>query len=319
MTSGVPAERRRPIASKVLDTTSVGSRCRCRAPRRATREWGPGSPLPWPRRPLLRRRVSLRSTPGRRGTIPGRAAFGSVVVRPSEPEVDQLDRFPVSVGGRGRQQHVVGLEVAVDDPRAVQVDERLRQFEGDGGGPWRIENALVDAVLQRAAVDPLEHQIRPVPPDPRGMDGDHPRVGQSREQPRLAERAVPPGFAVNRVRGEELDGDRSADRRVAGTVDRGHAAPAVERDAVIPGDGRCFLADIVGERPRLRPQGPQPPLEGEDSACSSGGGGRRRDRRRQRAAGLSCAARADGGPVLGPFGTRGEALRAQERVGGRDP
>ena len=89
------------------------------------------------------------------------------------------------------EQHVRGLDVAVDEPVRVGRVERVRDLRGDGDGPLRRQGAL--APQQRLEVGPVDVAHRDEQAAvglARLVDRDDVRVVEARREPRLAEHPV---------------------------------------------------------------------------------------------------------------------------------
>jgi hypothetical protein len=125
------------------------------------------------------------------------------------------------------EQHVLGLDVAVHQALAVRRLQRPPDLDrvGDGLGDGQRPVAP-DAVLQRLALDVLEHDER-VPLVVAGVD-DGNDVGV-RHLGRGARLAAEP-LELDAVLGDRgvhhLDGDRALQHLVEGAIDRRHPAGA---------------------------------------------------------------------------------------------
>ena len=136
-----------------------------------------------------------------------------------EPEVGQ-ERAPPRA-----REHVLGLEVAVQDPRGVGRAERAREVAPDLGDLVRREGtAPVEAVLERAALDQIEDQVGDPRLFPRVVDGDHVGVAELRERATLAEEAAPRRGVDAAPLEEELERDAAPGARVVGLDHHAHAA-----------------------------------------------------------------------------------------------
>ncbi len=144
-------------------------------------------------------------------------------------------------------EHVVRLDVAMDDPVAVREAQRRedlpRVLDGDRN---RRRPAGDDQLLQRAAVEVLHGDVvRPLRLAA-VVDRDDVRMRQRRCVLRLAAEALDELVVVRVAVVEDLDGDAAAQLLVLGEVDVGHAA-----GAELPHD----LVATVEERADERVQG----------------------------------------------------------------
>ena len=150
-----------------------------------------------------------------------------------EPEVGE-DRAAVVV-----DEHVVGLEVAVDDAGVVRVLQPEAHFFQIAPGGRAVERALVEDVPQRSALDERHGDEDDVGGHDEVVDGEdvgvvEPREGLCLELEALEERAV-----VLQRRRQGLEGDLATERLLDGAVDDGHAARAEALLDVVVGDSRA--------------------------------------------------------------------------------
>ena len=100
--------------------------------------------------------------------------------RPGQSEVGDLD-LPVTT-----DDDVLGLDVAVDDPRRVGCPERAEdRLEDREGLPRRERRLLVDDVPQRLALDELHHEEDVAVVLALVEDGDDVGVAEAGRRPRL--------------------------------------------------------------------------------------------------------------------------------------
>ena len=182
------------------------------------------APAPGPRRPA--------SPPPSRGRVEPRRRRprGRCRSRPASPSSRPRRRRRRG----GREQHVLGLDVAVHDALRVGVGQRRRQVARqprqvvEGQRPARVE-----ALAQRRALDALHDHVQPARLLEGVVDGDDVRVDEARQRPRLRQQ---PRRRLRRLRrlaaGREqvqrqaLDRHRAVEQRVAGGE---HLAPAAPR------------------------------------------------------------------------------------------
>ena len=179
-----------------------------------------------------------RHVRGRTHRHAGHGQSGRVVLPDAGP--DRLGEAEIGELGRaiGSEQDVGRLDVAVEDPARVEVDERLadlqhhlgrldpgqaltavdRRFEGDAG--HQFEGHPVDAVLGAVA-----------------GDRHHVRVGQRVRQLGLAPETGHGLLVLGGLAGQHLDRDMRAAGQRTRLVDRGHRAGAEPFEQLIPGDG----------------------------------------------------------------------------------
>ncbi len=143
-------------------------------------------------------------------------------------EVEQLRRHP---RGRVDEQHVLGLEVAVQDAGLV---DRV-QPRADGAnqahrfvGRHRLSRAKL--LAQRPPVDQLHHQVRAgARGDAEVVDLDEVRMAQLRRQPRLVAQAVDVRRRRQAIGPQDLDGDLAREGQLGRAVDDTHPAAPDER------------------------------------------------------------------------------------------
>ena len=157
------------------------------------------------------------------------------VLRLRDAEVGQ------PAGPVARDQHVRGLDIAVDDPRGVDGLERAEELSRE---PPRIElerGAVGDAAGERLALDVLHHQVGALRLATEVVDGDEIRMRKARGEAGLAAKAAQIGLVVGETVGEQLHRHRSPEALVAREPDRGHAAGAKDTfEPVALGEQRSF-------------------------------------------------------------------------------
>ena len=153
-------------------------------------------------------------------TVPG-LGVPDRVERADDPEVGHL-RAALVV-----QEHVLRLDVAVDEPLSVRECERAADLEAElEHPPDRQRAAALDELLQVLAVDELEDdELLPVllaAVDHR----DDVRMRELRDCARLAPEAVDVLLVLAVVLVQDLQRDVPLEQRVEGAVDGRHAARA---------------------------------------------------------------------------------------------
>ena len=101
--------------------------------------------------------------------------------------------------------HVVGLDVAVDDPAPVREARRLEDLDDEGDGEGRVERAVVaDELLERAARQVLHRDVVGAVPLAAVEDADDVGVLQARRRSR------PRGGSARRTRRRPRSADAAA-------------------------------------------------------------------------------------------------------------
>ncbi len=151
-----------------------------------------------------------------------------------DPQVGQLHR------ATGTEQHVGGLDVAVDDPPLVDRVKAGRHPGEDPQGLRGLEAALaVEQLAERLALDVL-HDDDQVPVGGRHhvIDGDEVRMADRGAHERLAPQPAEPPYVG--VAAHLLERDAAPEHRVLGEVDGRHpAGPEGRDDAVSVRGCRC--------------------------------------------------------------------------------
>ena len=150
------------------------------------------------------------------------------MLRPRDPEVGDL-RVAVP------HQHVLRLDVAVDDAVRVRKGKGATDLDGELQGPSHRQGPRApDQLLQVLALDVLEddvlHPVRLAPVD----DGDDVRVVEPRDGERLAPEALDVLGVVGVALVQDLHGDASAELVVACPVDARHPAGARQLLDLVP-------------------------------------------------------------------------------------
>jgi hypothetical protein len=152
-----------------------------------------------------------------------------------DAEVEQLHE----VRGGAHEEDVCGLDVAVDDARAVgglEGGEDLRREVRDAPGLQRP--ALLDLGLERVPLEQLERdEERPPIVEPRVDDPDDVGVRDASDDVDLALETLLPARHVEHRSGDDLERDPAAGGAVVGLEHRAEAALTEQaRDLVTPGD-----------------------------------------------------------------------------------
>ena len=125
------------------------------------------------------------------------------------------------------EDHVVGLEVAVDDAAAVGEAGGAQDLHDDVDRRHGVERAvLADDRLQRAPGDVLHRDVVGAVPLAAVEDADDVRVRQRGRAGGLAPEALDELLVLGEVVVQDLDRDLPAQQLVLGQVHVGHAAGA---------------------------------------------------------------------------------------------
>ncbi|MBS1152727.1 MAG: hypothetical protein H6Q89_4425 [Myxococcaceae bacterium] len=152
--------------------------------------------------------------------VGGRVGVG----QPRDSEVEQPRLF-LEVGRR-RQQHVLGLEVAVDDALGVDRGEALGELGEDPQRAIDRHRAQAQPRLERLALDELHHQAGEVLVEAELDHPHHRRVVDRGEQPRLAlEPLGHPRLEVE-ILAQHLHRHGATEGQLGGAVDQPHSAAA---------------------------------------------------------------------------------------------
>ncbi len=138
-------------------------------------------------------------------------------------------------------QHVRGLDVAMDDQVGMRVRDRTEDLQEQPDAPGHIESMAVAVPIDGLAPDVLHHQIRLTGRRQAGV-GEVGDVGmrEAREDLDLAPEAFA-AFLPDHRRVEQLDGDGADEAAVAASCEP-HAAHAALADEGFEGVGAEHLA-----------------------------------------------------------------------------
>ena len=186
------------------------------------------TPVDHARSQLLGRHVVRRSD---EGAVDGEIAFArqrrqlALAEHLREPEVDDLDEGVVV--GDARNQHVPGLEIAVDDAVPVSLGDGAADLREHAAERLGVEGTgALEARVEAFARHVLHHDEPDVRARHRAerVDDDDVRVVQPREQPRFA---TEPRIGLEQHRGvrlQQLDRDRPIELAIGREQHRAHAA-----------------------------------------------------------------------------------------------
>ena len=140
---------------------------------------------------------------------------------PRDAEVGHLD-VPVAA-----DDHVVRLDVAVDDVVAVRLGERAEDLAGELDRRQRRRRALADEqLLQRRPVEVLHRDVVGALRLAAVVDADDVRMAEARGVARLALEPLDELLVARVALVQHLQRDLAAELLVLGQVDVGHAAGA---------------------------------------------------------------------------------------------
>jgi len=160
---------------------------------------------------------------------PGRLGQGRLGQGAGDAEVSDADP-PLLV-----QQQVRGLDVAVNQTAGVGVGQTLGGLHPE---PCRLglaeQESMVEDVAQAAAVEVLEHQVRPAFILSPIEDSQDVRVVQRRDRTGLPLEAPEERSVMGQSRLEDLDGDAALQGHVLGKEDVRRRAGAEGGDQPVP-------------------------------------------------------------------------------------
>ena len=178
----------------------------------------------------------LRGHVGQRPDDVAGARQRRVARQVGDAEVGQLRRRAGGARAVG-DDHVLGLDVAVDDAAAVRVLERVGEREADPQHVAVGQLALGGELVERAPAHELGHEVARVAVLARVEDRHDPGVVEPRGGQRLARRPLGRG-ARHPADRDHLDGDVAVEALVDRRVDRPEAPGAQPRpEAVAPQHG----------------------------------------------------------------------------------
>jgi hypothetical protein len=152
-----------------------------------------------------------------------------------DAEVEDLD------GAGPGHEHVVGLEIAVDDAELVGADEGADHRRHQLDGPPRRQRPAAQQARQRIAFQVLEDQVGLAAPLAGVVDDDDVVVGAAGGGPGLDQEAL---GQLRRPQAQDLERDQPRQPGVAGQEHPAHAAAAELADDLELGDAGAS-ADVV--------------------------------------------------------------------------
>ncbi len=153
-----------------------------------------------------------------------------------QPEVAEV--AVLASGGLG-DEHVRGLDVAMDEPLLVRGVERLCDLREEIDRALGLERAVLGHDLgQVRALDVAHREEEQAVLVSRLVDRDDVRVVERGGDPRLAQEALAEALVLGELGGDDLERDLAAEALLLGAVDRTHPATADERFDSVAGDRR---------------------------------------------------------------------------------
>ena len=153
---------------------------------------------------------------------PGGPAAGGLG-QGADPEVGQVGALLLH---RSAEQHVLGLDVAVDQPVGMGGVEAGREVVEDPQRPFERRRAVGEQPPEVDAVDVLHGHVEASVLLAGVMDRDQVRMLHRRRQPALAAEPQRVGVVAGELRGEDLERPDPIEGEMAGAVDDPHAAAA---------------------------------------------------------------------------------------------
>ncbi len=139
-----------------------------------------------------------------------------------DPEVEQL-HMPLA-----GHQHVLGLEVAVDDAARVRRGQALRHLRRPVQRSGQRDGPLAEPGPERLALEQLGDEVGLAVVDAHVVEGHHVRVGHRADQPRFSLEALHEGAVCAQCLRDHLDRDLASESGVPRPVDLGHPARSQE-------------------------------------------------------------------------------------------
>ena len=171
-------------------------------------------------------RARLRVAAHRRDV--GRTGYVLLLLRQlRQAEVEDLD------AAVGRDEEVVGLQVAVDDALFVRGRERLDDLDGVVERLAQREPAGAEEVAQRVALEKLLDQEMPLVDLLERMDRRDAGMAESGQRLRFALEAGDVLRVAEELIGEHLDRDVAIEPQVPGAIHLSHAAGAEGREDLV--------------------------------------------------------------------------------------
>ena len=124
------------------------------------------------------------------------------------------------------EEHVAGLQIAVDDSLDVREGEHAQRLAGDVQRSPERQPSFLDQSLQRLALQQLHHQEQHAVVDSEVRDRNDVGMGQRGQRDRLPLETAAPLRAGGRVLVEHLDRNKSAEVGLPTPVDNARAALA---------------------------------------------------------------------------------------------
>ncbi|MEJ7695910.1 MAG: hypothetical protein WKF78_04615 [Candidatus Limnocylindrales bacterium] len=167
------------------------------------------------------------------GLVSRRSRAASASGRLRDPEVEHLDDVRRAVAGD--QEHVLRLEIAMDDPLGVRGRERATDLTGDPQRARDVDRAFaLDHAAELDALEELHHEVHAAVARGAGVgDVDDVRMADLRGGTGLAAEPLHQIRHPAVARVQDLQRDTLADLDVLGEVHLAHAALADQLDHAI--------------------------------------------------------------------------------------
>ena len=194
---------------------------------------------------------------GREGHRRDVAPLGGDGVHARQPEVEHLHL------ARAEQEHVLGLEVAVDDALLVRGGEAARDLERDLDRLAGRQRPVLQPLAERLALQQLHRRVDGALLAAEVVDGEDVRVREGGDRLRLALEAPERVGILGEVPRQDLDRHLALELRVARAEDDAHpalaelrddlvgseAAPGGERHGALPQTSSCFSTRVRQREP----------------------------------------------------------------------
>ncbi len=123
-------------------------------------------------------------------------------------------------------EHVGRLDIPVNEPARVGGVERLGDLRDDGGGPLRVDRALLDDRGEIVTLHERHRQEQETVVLARLVDGQDVGVAQPCRRASFVAEALGEVAVAGELRGDQLQRDGPVQRKLRGPVDLAHAAAA---------------------------------------------------------------------------------------------
>ncbi len=160
------------------------------------------------------------------------------------------------------EQHVLGLEVAVNDAELVRAPEGGRDLQGDADRPDHVEAALGERGLEGVALHVLHHEIDQPAVLAEVRDLDDVRMVDPVDRAGLAQEALAVRHVHPEVLAQDLDRAEPLDHHVPREIHDGHPSAAEATDEPIPRGERAADEGVRVARERRAVERAEPRVVG---------------------------------------------------------